>query len=80
MAQRKSGKQAAKSASAANVGYEAQLWRMADTLRNNMDAAEYKHVVLALGDQGRISRAALEEWSRTGGAAPAREQAGRMRR
>ena len=32
----------------ANVGYEAQLWQMADALRNNMDAAEYKHVVLGL--------------------------------
>jgi len=30
----------------ANVGYEAKLWRMADALRGNMDAAEYKHVVL----------------------------------
>ncbi len=30
------------------LGYEAQLWRMADALRNNMDAAEYKHVVLGL--------------------------------
>ena len=33
---------------AANIGYEAQLWQMADALRNNMDAAEYKHVVLGL--------------------------------
>lgn len=33
---------------AANVGYEAELWRMADTLRGSMDAAEYKHVVLGL--------------------------------
>ena len=32
----------------ATVGYEAELWAMADTLRNNMDAAEYKHVVLGL--------------------------------
>ena len=32
----------------ANLGYEAQLWQMADALRNNMDAAEYKHVVLGL--------------------------------
>ncbi len=36
----------AKSESAANVGYEAQLWQMADALRGSMDAAEYKHVVL----------------------------------
>jgi len=34
--------------SVATVGYEAQLWQMADALRNNMDAAEYKHVVLGL--------------------------------
>jgi type I restriction enzyme M protein len=33
---------------AANVGYEAELWRMADALRGSMDAAEYKHVVLGL--------------------------------
>lgn len=31
-----------------NVGYEAQLWQMADALRGSMDAAEYKHVVLGL--------------------------------
>ena len=35
-------------ATAANVDYEAELWRMADTLRGSMDAAEYKHVVLGL--------------------------------
>jgi type I restriction enzyme M protein len=33
---------------AANVGYEAQLWQMADALRGSMDAAEYKHVCLGL--------------------------------
>jgi type I restriction enzyme M protein len=32
----------------ANLGFEAKLWRAADALRNNMDAAEYKHVVLGL--------------------------------
>src|SRR5665811_783930 len=32
----------------ATVGYEAQLWKMADALRNNMDAGEYKHVALGL--------------------------------
>jgi len=31
-----------------NVGYEAELWQMADALRGSMDAAEYKHVVLGL--------------------------------
>jgi len=29
-------------------GIEAKLWAAADALRNNMDAAEYKHVVLGL--------------------------------
>ena len=31
-----------------NLGFEAKLWAAADALRNNMDAAEYKHVVLGL--------------------------------
>lgn len=31
-----------------DLGYESQLWKMADALRGNMDAAEYKHVVLGL--------------------------------
>ena len=34
--------------STANVGFEEKLWQAADKLRNNMDAAEYKHVVLGL--------------------------------
>src|SRR5882724_4242936 len=34
--------------SSANLGFEAKLWLAADKLRNNMDAAEYKHVVLGL--------------------------------
>lgn len=34
--------------SAANLGFEAKLWQAADAMRNNMDAAEYKHVVLGL--------------------------------
>lgn len=37
-----------KSNNGATVGYEAQLWQMADALRGSMDAAEYKHVVLGL--------------------------------
>ena len=32
----------------ATIGFEAKLWLAADKLRNNMDAAEYKHVVLEL--------------------------------
>ena len=31
-----------------NAAFEARLWAAADALRNNMDAAEYKHVVLGL--------------------------------
>ncbi len=38
----------AKSDAGANGGFEAKLWQTADALRNNMDAAEYKHVVLGL--------------------------------
>ena len=34
--------------STANLGFEQKLWLTADKLRNNMDAAEYKHVVLGL--------------------------------
>lgn len=36
------------SAAGANLGFEAKLFRAADKLRNNMDAAEYKHTVLGL--------------------------------
>jgi type I restriction-modification system DNA methylase subunit len=32
--------------STANIGFEAKLWLAADKLRSNMDASEYKHVVL----------------------------------
>ena len=35
-----------KSSSGANLGFEEKMWKAADKLRNNMDAAEYKHVVL----------------------------------
>jgi type I restriction enzyme M protein len=37
-----------RAASGAKLGFEAKLWQAADALRNNMDAAEYKHVVLGL--------------------------------
>lgn len=32
----------------ASIGFEEQIWGAADILRGNMDAAEYKHVVLGL--------------------------------
>jgi type I restriction enzyme M protein len=41
-------KKTKKAESSANLGFEAKLWLAADKLRNNMDAAEYKHVVLGL--------------------------------
>ncbi|HDK03341.1 MAG TPA: SAM-dependent DNA methyltransferase, partial [Gammaproteobacteria bacterium] len=44
----RAGKKAPKNDNGATVGYEAQLWQMADALRGSMDAAEYKHVVLGL--------------------------------
>jgi len=37
-----------KSSNGANLGFEKELWQAADALRSNMDAAEYKHVVLGL--------------------------------
>src|SRR5579884_3296061 len=37
-----------RTATSANLGCEAKLWQMADTLRGSMDVAEYKHVVLGL--------------------------------
>ena len=42
MAKRK--KAANGSTNGATVGYEAQLWAMADALRGSMDAAEYKQI------------------------------------
>lgn len=32
----------------ANLGFEKKIWKAADKLRGNLDAAEYKHVVLGL--------------------------------
>ncbi len=46
------------------VGYETELWRMADALRGSMDAAEYKHVVLGLIFLKYISDAFEEQRAR----------------
>jgi type I restriction enzyme M protein len=66
---------AAQKANGATVGYEGQLWQMADALRGSMDAAEYKHVVLGLIFLKYISDAFEEqhaqlEAERTQGADP----------
>ncbi len=50
--------------SGANIGYEAQLWQMADALRGSMDAAEYKRVVLGLISPKHISDAFEEHDAR----------------
>src|SRR5207248_844029 len=41
-------KQAGSEDNGARLGFEATLWQAADLLRGNIDAAEYKHVVLGL--------------------------------
>ena len=48
----------------ANIGFEAKLWLAADKLRSNMDAAEYKHVVLGLIFLKYISDAFEEQHAR----------------
>ncbi|NTU81543.1 MAG: SAM-dependent DNA methyltransferase [Chloroflexales bacterium] len=49
MPPRKSAKQPGpKNGNGAKLGFEATLWAAADKMRNNMDASEYKHVVLGL--------------------------------
>jgi hypothetical protein len=66
------GKKAAKAETGANLGFEAKLWAAADALRNNMDAAEYKHVVLGLiflkyiSDAFEAKHAELEAERKTG--------------
>jgi type I restriction enzyme M protein len=57
-------KTANSTSSAAPLGYEAELWRMADALRGSMDAAEYKHVVLGLIFLKYISDAFEEQHAR----------------
>jgi type I restriction enzyme M protein len=47
----------------ANLGFEDKLWAAADKLRGNMDAAEYKHVVLGLIFLKYISDAFMEKYN-----------------
>src|SRR5437870_3809851 len=53
-----------RNATNATLGFESKLWDAADLLRNNMDPAEYKHVVLGLLFLKYISDAFAErrEW------------------
>lgn len=46
----------------AAIGFEEQLWASADKLRNNMDASEYKHVVLGLIFLKYVSDTFMEKW------------------
>src|SRR3989440_3624335 len=54
--------------SSANIGFEAKLWLAADKLRSNMDAAEYKHVVLGLVFLKYISDSFEEHHAKLAGA------------
>ena len=62
--QRLGGRSAGQGGADATTGYESELWRMADTLRGSMDAAEYKHVVLGLIFLKYISDAFEEMYAR----------------
>jgi type I restriction enzyme M protein len=61
MAKRKTAA-AAPSQAGATLGFEDKLWAAADKLRGNMDAAEYKHVVLGLIFLKYISDAFMEKY------------------
>ena len=47
-------KDSAQKQNASPLGFETKLWQAADKLRNNIDAAEYKHVVLGLSGMSPI--------------------------
>jgi len=53
-----------KSNNGANLGFEQTLWQAADKLRGNMDAADYKHVVLGLIFLKYISDAFQEHYEK----------------
>jgi len=65
-------KKASTNGSPATLGFEQKLWQAADKLRNNLDAAEYKHVVLGLiflkyiSDAFEEKHAALEAERKSG--------------
>ena len=47
----------------ANIGFEEKLWSAADKMRNNMDPAEYKHIILGLLFLKYISDAFDEQYN-----------------
>lgn len=53
-----------KNSNGANLGFEKKLWAAADKMRDNMDAAEYKHVVLGLIFLKYISDAFIEQYNK----------------
>jgi type I restriction enzyme M protein len=67
--ERPSSPPTANGSSGATLGFETKLWQAADKLRNNMDAAEYKHVVIFLkyiSDAFEEKHAALEADEKSG--------------
>ena len=44
-ATKRGGRKISKATNGANLGFEAQLWAMADKLQGYMDAAAYKHAM-----------------------------------
>ncbi len=48
MARQAKADPAKKNGNGSTLGFEQKMWQAADKLRNNLDAAEYKHVVLGL--------------------------------
>jgi hypothetical protein len=61
------GKNQKQTSSGSALGFEATLWATADKLRGNLDAAEYKHVVLGLmHSKVFYARAGKECWLWTG--------------
>ena len=59
----KNSKKSSKNKSNGAIGFEDKLWEAADKMRNNMDPAEYKHVVLGLIFLKYISDAFEEKYN-----------------
>lgn len=67
-----------KKTNGATVGYESQLWQMADALRGSMDAAEYMNISSRSSPALRAKRAASSTLRRL--VATLREQQAEARR